>query len=432
MAYRDKKVALLGFGVENQAVVAYLERREAILTVCDKNPSLPKISSISDYRLGPGYLKNLIDFDIIFRSPGIPFLTPEIQEALQSGVSVTSSTKLFFDECPAKIIGITGTKGKSTTASFLYQVLESAKAASEIRGKVYLVGNIGTPAVSILDQVEEPDLVVFELSSFQLQDLDCSPHIAVVLNISEDHLNHHRDIKEYTESKKNIVKYQTENDYAVLDLRTETGQNFAALTKARVANYAKVHLPENNLPWLYLGNLAAAAAAASLVGATEQSITRGVADFKTLPHRLEHVGEIRGVLFYDDSKATTPDSTIGALKSFKRPITLIVGGSAKGNDFGKLAEEIKESKVKRVIFIGTEGSRLAKLLQEIKAPQKLVSGGNSMREIVKTALTLSHPGDVVLLSPAAASFDMFKNAEDRGNQFKKEFRKKKLFGWLIS
>src|SRR3989338_4651090 len=226
MEFRDKKIALLGFGLENQALMLYLRKRGADITICDQNLNLKKIDGLK-YRLGADCLKNITDFDIVFRSPGIPFLRPEIQEAKKAGVLVTSQTKLFFEECPAKIIGVTGTKGKGTTSVLLFKILQRAKKAGHFSGHVFLVGNIGRPAITILEKAQKNDWVIFELSSFQLQDLDKSPQIALVLPISADHLDHHKDLEEYIESKRNIVAHQTEKDFAIVSDDNEISADFA-------------------------------------------------------------------------------------------------------------------------------------------------------------------------------------------------------------
>lgn len=454
MDLKDKKVALLGFGVENQALLPYLLEQGAVVTICDRNEELaaglPNVAA----RLGNDYLENLTDFDVLFRSPGLPFLTREIQAAKQAGVIVSSQTKLFLELCPAPVIGVTGTKGKGTTSSLIETILQQASAVGEIAGKVYLAGNIGQPPITMLSSITAKDWVVLELSSFQLQDVTTSPDIAVVLNVTVDHLDHHRDEAEYISAKKNIVRYQTPGDFLVVNLDSLTSMLFADETPAQTYFYSReksvdqgafvehrlgndavvLRLPtlgeseicpvaDIQLVGAYnLENVTAASTAAALAGASVASIRHGVTTFTGLAHRLQLVSEVNGVKYYDDSKATTPDSTAAAILSFDQPIVLIVGGSSKGADFSELIDALGASSVKQIVCIGEEGQRIAELLEEQGSPLPVIIGGQTMTEIVAQAAAVSESGDVVLLSPAAASFDMFANAEDRGNQFQAAVR----------
>lgn len=400
--FRDKTVALLGFGLEAQALLPYLQERGAKVTVCDQKTDL-KIPGV-ELRLGPDYLKNVKFFDVIFRSPGISFWKPEIQEAFNTGTLVTSQIKYFIHETRAKVIGVTGTKGKSTTASILKAILDKAKERGEITGNVYLGGNIGVPVIDLLDKATSKDWVVLELSSFQLQDLDKSPHIAVILPITDDHLDYHESREEYVDSKRNIVRYQTPNDYLVTNADLKTAGNKVGYDPNDV--HGDPLLPGKH----NLENFSAAAAAARIVGASKESIADAIFTFRGLPHRLQYVTEKDGIKYYDDSKSTTPESTMAAISSFTEPTVLILGGKDKGLDYSNLVVAIKNSRVKGVVCIGEVGARLVSELNGVRVEA-------NMFEIVKKAAEMAEPGDVVLLSPAAASFDMFKNAEDRGEQF---------------
>ncbi len=452
ISFQGKKVAILGLGVNNAELPDFLLEQGAVVTVCDRNSDLPQTDSRLDYRLGPDYLKSLTDFDIIFRTPGLPYLLREIQEARAVGTIITSQTKYFLERCPGTVIGVTGTKGKGTTASLIELILQQAQERGELAGDVYLAGNIGVSPLTFLPRLTEKDWVVLELSSFQLQDLTTSPDIAVVLTITPDHLDYHRDEAEYIAAKKSIVRYQTPGDFAVLNLDSLTSILFADETVAQTYFFSReksvdqgcfvehrlgtdqiiLRMPEQEdqiicsidavqLVGAYnLENVTAAIAAAALAGASSESCRLGVSQFRGLPHRLQLVVEKNGIRYFDDSKATTPESTIEAILSFDQPITLIVGGSPKGADYQELIEVIRSSSVKHVITLGREGERISQLLAE----QGIISqpGGITMVEIVQQAAALSEPGSVVLLSPAAASFDMFANAEDRGNQFQAAVR----------
>lgn len=442
MDLANKPVALLGFGVENQALLPYLLRQGAKVTVCDQNETLGLPSGIGS-RLGQDYLQKLEDFAIVFRTPGIPYLTRELQEARQAGVQISSQTQLFFEACPAKVIGVTGTKGKGTTASLIKAILDIDKKPA------YLAGNIGQPPVNLLGKLTPDDWVILELSSFQLQDLKKSPHIAVVLNVTPDHLDHHRDEAEYISAKKNLVRWQTPADFLVINQESITSLLFADETPAKTLFFSRqksvglgcfvehrlgadqiilrpdgqpeqVVCPVSAIKLIgayNLENVTAAIAAASLVGVQLESLRRGVTSFSGLPHRLQFVATVKGVDYYDDSKATTPEATIAAILSFDRPVTLIIGGSSKGADYTELVEQMVGSQVKQIICIGQEGERLTGLLRSAGLAERVVSGALDMASIVSQARQLTEPGGVVLLSPAAASFDMFKNAEDRGDQF---------------
>ncbi len=445
MVFKGKKVAILGYGVNNAGLVPFLQKQGAIITICDKNEQLTKEFSDITYQLGANYLDNLTNFDIMFRTPGLPYLSDRIQQAKQAGVTITSQTQLFMETCQAKVIGITGTKGKGTTASLINTILTMAKGNGEIKGQIFLAGNIGLSPMTFVEKVTANDWVILELSSFQLQDITKSPHIAVVLNTTSDHLDHHQNVEEYHDAKKNLVRYQTPDDFVVVYHDSPVTMSFLDETHADPYFFSRLHpvslgsfveddrvvlrlpdvddqtaltIDDINLVGSYnLENITAAVVTGALAQVSVESIRAGVKDFTGLSHRLQFVAQKQGVRYYDDSKATTPDSTIAAIQSFKEPVTLIIGGSSKGADFSDLVQTIKDSSVETVICIGQEGARLQQLLQEGGASQSLIEGAKTMSEIVAQAAKATKSGDIVLLSPAAASFDMFKNAEDRGDQF---------------
>lgn len=451
----QKNIALLGYGVENKALLKHLLALEKAgaptkITILDRDDSVSlNLPAGVSAKTGKDYLKELNDFQIIFRTPGIPYLSREIQQAKQAGVIVSSQTNCFLEMCPSTVIGVTGTKGKGTTASLVKTMLDQAKGNGELAGNVYLAGNIGQPPMTILNDLTKEDWVILELSSFQLQDLKRSPGIAVVLDVGVDHLDHHRDAAEYISAKQNIVRYQTLGDFIVLNRDSLTSVLFAAESPAQAIFFSAknavdvgcfvqrrlgneqiiLRLPgreesvicavkDVQLFGAYnLYNLTAALAASALAGASLKSLSAAARLFKGLPHRLQKVATVEGLDFYDDSKATTPESTIAAFLSFDQPVTLILGGSSKGADFTNLIEELRTSRVENVVCIGQEGERLQQLIGAAVLPQVVVPGGTTMTEIVQNAVSLTPQGGVVLLSPAAASFDMFDNAEDRGEQF---------------
>lgn len=391
--FKNKKVVVLGLGVDTQDVIPYLESQGAIVTVLDEAKG--------------DKFENLDTYDLIIRTPGIYRYRDELKKT-KTGIS--SKTKLFFDLCPAKIIGVTGTKGKGTTATLIYEILKAA-------GKdVYLGGNIGQGVFEFLPKLTADSWVVLELSSFQLIDLTKSPHIAVVLMVTSEHLDWHKATDDYVQAKKPITKYQTAKDFAVIN---KDYPNSVAIGKMGQGKKIWVSGKDTNLPTRLRGphnkeNIAAAVAVAKIIGVPYLD---AVANFKGLEYRLEEVATIRGITFYNDSFSTTPETAVAAIKSFTEPEIVILGGSSKNSDFRELGKVISSApNIKAVMLIGVEGPKIGQFVKG----QKILPGGKNMAEIVKIAYNKATSGDVVLLSPACASFDMFKNYKDRGQQFKTE------------
>jgi UDP-N-acetylmuramoylalanine--D-glutamate ligase len=482
--YKNKKIAILGYGVNNLELVNFFVKNKIFVTICDRDTgkSLIKSSKYIKWQLGDDYLDNLDTFDVVFRSPGIPFFHPKIQQAKKKGVEINSQTKLFFDLCPAKIIGVTGTKGKGTTSTLIYKILKKSGK------KVYLAGNIGQDPFVFLPKLRKTDWVVLELSSFQLQDLHKSPHIAVVLNTTVDHLDHHKNIKEYREAKESIVLWQKKTDFKVVNFDYESSRKFAEIgdgknyffstsdlslesPKGRLKRSGEriselfgyiiapsespdrglrrvdesitnsfLILKEKNKEYQIcstkkvgllgahnLENITAGIIASRLAGATFESIRSVVKSFKGLPHRLELAGEKNGVKYYNDSFSTNSDTTIAAIKSFTAPIVLILGGSDKGLDYTNLAKEVLKAKnIKAIILIGQTAEKILQALQSkgsdpLKGVRPQVKTGlQNMKQVIEYASQISTKGDVVLLSPASASFGMFRDYKERGELFKKE------------
>ena len=404
MELKNKKIAILGYGIEGRDVKRFLEKQRADV-------------EILDVKFDKNYLRDLGRFNIVIRSPGVYRYLPELLEAEKNGVEISSAIKLFFDLCPAKIVGVTGTKGKGTTATLIYEILKKA-------GKdVYLAGNIGKPYLELLSVINSESLVVLELSSFQLIDLKKSPHIAVVLNVTQDHLDWHKDIDEYTGAKKNIVRYQSTSDFAFINEEYEIPKSFAEETKAKVIYFSGKTLNKKYRDGLLLRgehnleNVAAAVSVADILKVDEAAILSVLQSFKGLPYRLELVDTVNGVTFYNDSFATGPQPTIAAIKSFTEPETVILGGSDKGLDYKELKQEIESRKnIKNLILIGEIGKKIG---GGIKNKNIINLGKTSMNRIIEVACEVTPKGGVVLLSPAAASFDMFANYKERGSAFKK-------------
>ncbi len=430
MHFKRKKIAILGFGREGRVLLNFFKKEgfsSSQITVCDQNPIELKDVSV---RSGDDYLKHLDGFDVVFKSPGIPTMSPDIQRALKRGVVMSSSTNLFFDLCKGTIVGVTGTKGKGTTSTMLCTILKTAKR------RAFLLGNIGKPALQYVSKIKKGDVVVMELSSFQLQNLRKSPHIAIVLDVTQDHLDHHKNIKEYRDAKLNIVKYQKRGDIAIFDRDSAVVRSFTKYIKGKVFYFGTkektfVTSSDLNVPGVHnIKNASAAALAAQQLGVSREIILKGLKKFKGNEHRLEFVAEKNGVRFYNDSAATNPDSTIAALRSFHEPKVLIVGGRNKGFSYAKLAKEIVKSDMRSVILIGeTKNLLLTELknnLWELNTHKLLerIFLVETLSDAVRSAYKIVQSGDVVLYSPAAASFDMFRNYEERGRMFKKLVQEK--------
>ncbi len=467
--YENKKIAILGFGMEGQALARFLvdtAQEIYIIDMKDKDQALDGVgatekSETEKVLSNPKVvyvvseeLPMLTGYDLVFRSPSIYFADEKIVEAREAGVIISSQIQLFFDLCPCKIVGVTGTKGKGTTASLISEILnlqvKSQKPAyrsgrSKVKSKIYLAGNIGTPAISLIPEIASEDIVVLELSNFQLADLHSSPHIAVMTNLDIDHLDYHKDETEYRQAKESILKYQKESDFAVLNLESTFGAAFLKDARSKICYFSSkdnsaaasvsddaVYInsesgkkkicaaSEVKLVGRHnLMNIAAATIVCDILGVKMDTIKTAAREFEGLPHRLEVVCEIQGVKFINDSFATNPGPTIAAIKAFDEPKIMILGGSEKGADFSEMARIIVDSEVKATVTIGAEGPRIAEALQKANFGGEIVNGEDTIESIVKQALELARIGDIVIFSPACASFDMFKNYKDRGEKFKK-------------
>jgi len=473
----NKKIAILGLGIENLALVKYLLKHKikAEITVCDKREDVrAKIQNTGlrvklvcpagrpattntgagmtkvSWQLGKSYNKNLDKSDILFRSPGWPVKSP--RPPLIKG-ALTSPMKLFFELCPSKnIIGVTGTKGKGTTASLIYEILKTAGK------RVWLGGNIGVAPFEFLDKIKKNDWVVLELSSFQLEDMTVSPRIAVITNLYPEHLapadpnnpNFHKTVDDYWQAKMNIARWQKKDDYSILNYELRI-KNYGL--KSKTIYFKKSDLPSKLVGEHNKENIAAAAAVAKIAGVKNEVIKKAVAGFNGLEHRLELAREHKGIKYYDDSFATTPESTMIALKSFsqsavissvsekslkggnkkykgflpavemtKKPIILLLGGADKRSDFSGLAKEVKKHVKYVVLLNGDSTPRIKKELLKAGFKADDMKLADNIKEAVKFAKAKAAPGNVVLLSTACASFGMFKNYKERGNLFKAQIK----------
>lgn len=418
-------IAVLGFGSEGRTLLTFLKKspryKKAVITVLDRSEALaPELKKLGvPYRLGIGYLKDVASFDIIFRSPGIPYLTPEIQQAVKKGVKVSSQTKLFFEELygarlaaksakPA-VIGVTGTKGKGTTSTLIFQMLKNAKY------KAVLAGNMGKPMIESLAAAKKADYVVLELSSFQLHDMEVSPDIAVVLDIFPDHLDAHKDLREYYDAKANIGRFQKKSGRIFFYATNAGSVRIAAKSPARKHGITP---KQDNLR----KNFEMAAAVARTCGCSGSVIEKTVKKFTGIEHRLELVKKIKSITFYNDSAGTNPVATAAAILSFKEPVVLIAGGKDKGLSYAALATALRKSSVELVVLFGENREKIA---HEIKAVKRTVVMASDLKDALKTAfarakeLAAQKESAVIVFSPAAASFDMFTSYKERGEIYKK-------------
>ena len=445
---KNKKVAIIGLGVSNIPLIDYLHKLGSKIMLFNNKPAdqLDKnvLDKIYEYKLkfsfGENYLSKLIGFDVIFRSPSCRPDLPEIQKEIEKGAILTSEIELVLELCPGTTIGITGSDGKTTTTSLVYEILKEQNV------KCYLGGNIGIPLFTKLDEMKPEDYVVLELSSFQLMTMQTSPNIAVVTNVTPNHLDIHKSYEEYINSKANIFKYQKEDDLLVLNYENEITKNFAKQAKGKVVYFSSkskldngvildngiIKICDNGLRRHIVNtknvklrgihnyeNICAAIAATNNFVSTEVQAS-AITKFLGVNHRLEFVREINGAKWYNDSIASSPTRTIAGLNSFNEDIVLIAGGYDKHLDYTPLAKPIID-KVSKLILLGQTSIKIYNAVTEklkLYNKQLDIYKVSTLEEAIEKAKEVSKKGNVVLFSPASASFDMFKNFEERGNRFK--------------
>ncbi|MBQ3146036.1 MAG: UDP-N-acetylmuramoyl-L-alanine--D-glutamate ligase [Clostridia bacterium] len=445
---KNKKVAIIGLGVSNIPLIDYLYNLGSEITLFN-NKTIEELDKnvmdrIYEYKLnfsfGEKYLSKLNGFDIIFRSPSCRPDLPEIQEEVDRGAILTSEIELVLEMCPGTTIGITGSDGKTTTTSLIYEILKEENL------KCYLGGNIGIPLFTKISEMKPEDYVVLELSSFQLMTMNVSPNVAVITNVTPNHLDIHKSYEEYINSKANIFKYQKENDLLVLNNENEITKNFAKYANGRLTFFSsKTKLDDgvildNDIIKICDGGLrrhivdtkniklrgihnsenicTAIAATKDLVSVDSQ--IKAITNFRGVKHRLEFVKEINGAKWYNDSIASSPTRTIAGLNSFSENIVLIAGGYDKHLEYTPIAKPIIDN-VGSLILLGQTAEKIKNAVEiELKNSNKDLNiyKVETLEEAVIKAKEICQKGDVVLFSPASASFDMFKNFEERGNKFK--------------
>ena len=415
---KNKKILILGFGMEGKDTFLFLRKRfpqkdifvADVKELKDFDLKTRKLLKGANLILGKDYLSKIKGFDVIIKTPGIPL--EKIKKRAGSAI-ITSQTELFLSNCSSLVIGITGTKGKSTTAALLYHVLKNNGL------NAYLVGNIETPALSYLEKAKKDVIFVYEMSCHQLDNLKLSPAIAVFLNIYPEHLDYYKTFKKYFSAKANIALHQKKGDYFVFNSRFALLRNLAKKVKSKPIPIKRDKI---NLNITHQDNLSAVLIVGEILKLNRENVLSAIKTFKRLPHRLEYVGEFQGIRFYDDSISTIPESAIFALEELGSDLqTLIAGGMDRGVSFNKLGKKITESKIKNLILFPDSGEKILKTVKR-KINSYFVS---SMEEAVNLSFKKTGKGKICLLSPASPSYNLFNNFKERGDLFKKYIYEKK-------
>lgn len=403
---KNKKIIIVGFGREGKNTYKTLKKLFPLKSIALADKKEIKADEREIYT-GKDYLNNLKNYDVIIKTPGIPFNEVKKNAGL---AKITSQTELFLENCSGKVIGVTATKGKSTTSTLIYKILKDSFK------NVKLVGNMGKPCLSYLLTAKPKDIFVFEMSCHQLDHISKSPNIAVFINIYPEHLDYYKTFSKYFNAKKNITKFQDRNDLFIYNPEFKEIENIK--TKAHKIPFRE-SFSKNNI---HKDIIAAAIAVSKMFGLTEKEIKKSIDEFKTLDSRIEFLGNFDGINFYNDSLATIPEATIFALNELKNVNTLILGGLDRGIKFNKLTEEIKNKKIKNIILFPNTDKKIYK---DLKNENINFFFTDSMKEAVLFAKKNTKKGSICLLSPAAPSYNLFKDYKDRANQFKKYLKNEK-------
>lgn len=414
----NKKVLILGFGKEGRSTYNFIKNNNinCKLGISDKNyitdDEIIQNKDITLY-IGDNYEDIVKEYDIILKSPGVSF---KGKNFFSEEYKITSQTELFLKYGSKKVVGITGTKGKSTTATLTYEILKN-------KYNVMLVGNIGVPVFEAIDNFDEIDIFVFELSSHQLEHVKYSPHIAVILNMFEEHLDHYNSYEEYKEAKRNIFKYQKETDYYILnnEMKDIILDKYELISNVINVIDDEIGITINLFGKHNLFNINVARTIAKIYKVDEKDILNAIKEFKGLPHRLEHIGTYNDIRFIDDSIATIPEAAISAIESVDDVDTIILGGMDRGIDYSNLIKYINDGKINNVILMYDSGKKIYSQLDCNNKSRIILV--NDLEEAVKTAYKYTKKNDTCILSPAAASYGDFKNFEERGDKFKEYVRK---------
>lgn len=466
MSFRNQKVAIVGMGISNQSLCRYLLKEGALITCFDKKDKnelgavYDEFSALGvEWSLGERYLESLCSYSNIFLTPGMRKNQPEVMEAKRRGAFISTEIALFLRRCKAKVGGVTGSAGKTTTSALAFSMLKHSFPGRPI----LLGGNIGSVLIEGVDDIPEDAIVVLELSSFQLQLCDVSPDVSLILNIRPNHLDIHTDFEEYVNSKKNILRFQEHDDWTFLNHDDGLVRDLAGECRGKVGFFSLTP-PDptkdcSRVPWGFLdgenliyvpeigepvcvarksdflipgqhniSNALGAILMSMRLGASTHGIRDAIRSFHGLEHRIEYVRELNGVKFYNDSIATSPDRTIALLESMPGPVVVILGGYDKGLLFDDLAKKIVEKDAK-VVLLGACAGKIEEAIDKAAASARKPRRENidllraeDLKEAVSLAYSVAASGDSVVLSPACASYDMFDNFEQRGRVFKELVR----------
>ena len=434
---KGKKVSVIGIGVSNMPLIRFLTKFGACVTARDKKEReaiAEKAAELENMGValvcGEKYLDGISD-DIIFKTPGMRPDNPYLLEAVEKGSVLTSEMELFFELCPCRIFAVTGSDGKTTTTTLIYNILKQAGYTC------HLGGNIGRPLIGDIEKIKETDMAVLELSSFQLFSMKKSANTAVVTNLSPNHLDWHKDMAEYEEAKKNVYKFQNENDMLIVNYDNEITRRMYGEAKGKAVYFSRkekigvyaadgivrdengaeimkvsdIKLPGNHNLENYL-----AAAAATKDFVSYDDIKEVARNFSGVEHRIELFREFNGIKFYNDSIASSPTRTLAALNSFSQKLIMISGGYDKKIPFDTIGKPVQE-KVKELVLVGATAEKI-KTAVENAGSDTHITVCRSFEEAVQTAYGYAKEGDIVILSPMCASFDLFDNFMQRGNRFK--------------
>lgn len=471
-----KRAAIVGIGVTNVPLIRFLAAHGVQITACDQKQEDSLISELRAlagldvrYLLGPGYLDALPSFDIVYLSPGVNPGQPEIEAARRAGVAISSEIDLVLRLSAAPTVGITGSSGKTTTTTLTGLILREDARRHHPSRQVLVGGNIGAPVIERVLTCGPDDFIVLELSSFQLKPLEVSPRVAAVLNVTPNHLDVHPSMDDYIWSKENIVRYQRDDDWAIFGADNDVAQLMAERAPGQIMSFSAsrpvprgafldgdklvmrwsagsgsggsgrsgrsgrsggsgagdivvAHRSDLKIPGIHnVQNALAAIAVCAAAGADPEAMRDAIAAFSGVEHRLEPAGEMGGVIFINDSIATTPSRTIAALLAMERPVVLIAGGYDKHLPFDEMAQ-LALGKVHTVALVGVTADKIQRAFEEAAGragvePPAIIRA-DTFREAVEAARQASRPGDAVLLSPACASYGLFRNFEERGRTFK--------------
>ncbi len=400
--FANKKILLIGMGIEGKATLNYLRHYypDAVIDIADKVN-------------GENYLANQDRYDIAVRSPSVR------RDLVR--IPYTTATNMFFANTKGTVVGITGTKGKSTTTTLIYEILKNAGL------RAHLVGNIGNPALTeLLQEKDKDDIYVYELSSYQLEDIEYSPHIAVFVSFFPEHMDHHGSVEAYWQAKKRIASFLMNEDYLVYNPSFERLRILASETPAHALAYTdKLPCRDEEIPLKgkhNRDNVRAAVTVGNLFRVPPAIMRESIMAFRPLPHRLEHVGTYKEILFYDDGISTTPESTISAIEALDGVQTIFLGGQDRGYVFDELVRMIDRSSIENVVLFPDSGVRIGEILAKYAKRKFRIITTRDMKEAVAFAYQHTKPGRICLLSTASPSYSIWKNFEEKGELFQKYIR----------